>query len=550
MDIRFNKMNYYQENVYNPFNNNKSNYPIYKVNQISLNDLNYNQYEFQNIIKKNNTPVQNRYREERGLNYQNMYNNNYYREDYSPQPYKSRLGYLENNNQNNNFEVNNIISKKVKHNVKNPNHFYEDNKSLQQNNLLLKIFIYIYSYEKTLKERNIFINSKEEYSYLINPSWLNDFKKLYLFDKLKKQLDLLNNMLDYNYLEDSDIDYIINMIPKNERPLYQGIPQNSKLKRKDYFDSIISSLPNNKNASFIYQGIIFPKKIMDLINILDGDYKKIATEKKYFFKNNNIYYINNNNIIFGIFNNSALFEPIYAFIYTTFSNKFIEEKKLIQTNINDYIKEKKCDTQTEYQDLMDADIKIGELIVLNQHGRKNIRSAISQKKPLNIKNTNNDNAILKNNYIKHIEAENKNQINNDKINKQIINRNIIPNVNQIKNKVNTPKEIQEKPTIDIVPDALKKKDDGKELLKAFIYIYYYEKSLEEKNIFLNDNKEMYYLINPEWLEKFKIFYSYDDIKRILETNKEINNYNNIDSKIERIIKDISEKIPIKEKTFK
>ena len=167
MDIRFNKMNYYQENVYNPFNNNKSNYPIYKVNQISLNDLNYNQYEFQNIIKKNNTPVQNRYREERGLNYQNMYNNNYYREDYSPQPYKSRLGYLENNNQNNNFEVNNVISKKVKHNVKNPNHFYEDNKSLQQNNLLLKIFIYIYSYEKTLKERNIFINSREEYSYLM-----------------------------------------------------------------------------------------------------------------------------------------------------------------------------------------------------------------------------------------------------------------------------------------------------------------------------------------------------------------------------------------------
>ena len=33
-------------------------------------------------------------------------------------------------------------------------------------------------------------------------------------------------------------------------------------------------------------------------------------------------------------------------------------------------------------------------------------------------------------------------------------------------------------------------DEGKELLKAFIYIYYYEKSLNEKNIFLN-NKENY-----------------------------------------------------------
>ena len=36
-------------------------------------------------------------------------------------------------------------------------------------------------------------------------------------------------------------------------------------------------------------------------------------------------------------------------------------------------------------------------------------------------------------------------------------------------------------------------DEGKELLKVFIYIYYYEKSLKEKNIFINNSNEIYYL---------------------------------------------------------
>ena len=56
-------------------------------------------------------------------------------------------------------------------------------------------------------------------------------------------------------------------------------------------------------------------------------------------------------------------------------------------------------------------------------------------------------------------------------------------------------------------------DEGKELLKAFIYIYYYEKSLAEKNIFLN-NKENYYLINPDCLDKFKKLYLYEKIENI------------------------------------
>ena len=39
----------------------------------------------------------------------------------------------------------------------------------------------------------------------------------------------------------------------------------------------------------------------------------------------------------------------------------------------------------------------------------------------------------------------------------------------------------------------------RELLKLFIYIYYYEKI--EKNIFYNSDKD-FYLINPEWIKKY------------------------------------------------
>ena len=86
-----------------------------------------------------------------------------------------------------------------------------------------------------------------------------------------------------------------------------------------------------------------------------------------------------------------------------------------------------------------------------------------------------------------------------------------------------------------------------ELLNVFIYIYYYEKSLKEKNIF--NNNEKYYLINPDWLNKFKALYSYDKIKELLETKKAIN-YVSIDSKIDNIINILLEKVKLEKKPLK
>ena len=539
MNDNFNIMNIYEGNIYNRFNNNNFNYPRYEINQTGLNDLNINKFEYQNFMMKNKTPVQNKYHQDSSNYYQNM--NHYLKRKYTPNQNNRVIRYQGNNNQNNFNESTNIISKQLEYKFNNINAI--DNKSLQQNNLLLKIFIYIYSYEKTLSEKNIFINRNDSY-YLINPSWLDKFKTNNSYDEIKRKLDSLNNALDYDLLNDSFIESIINRISKG----YQQ--KNQIFKIKEHIDSIILNLPNNKDISITYQGIIFPKKIMELINKLDGNFLNISTPKDFRFIKNNIYYINNQNIIYGVFTKSALFEPIYAFIYDSYSDYYYEKEKLTHTDINKYLKEKRCNIQDEYQNLMNGEKKIGNLIILNKQRRKTIRSAQSPKKPLNRKNVNNNIDNSKGNNMKN-ETEIKTQINNVNINKQNNNLNNNANVNpinnQIKNRPNTTNENPKYLIIDNTFDDLAKKDDGKEILKAFIYIYYYEKALEEKNIFLNNNKEKYYLINPKWLEKFEAFYPYKNIKEVLQTKEEQNNYNSIDFNIENIINDISKNIQIKKK---
>ena len=62
------------------------------------------------------------------------------------------------------------------------------------------------------------------------------------------------------------------------------------------------------------------------------------------------------------------------------------------------------------------------------------------------------------------------------------------------------------------------------ILKLFIYFYNYEKDLKEKQEqFFNENdKDYYYLINPDWLTKFKDKFNYSEILESVCKNKNIN----------------------------
>ena len=61
----------------------------------------------------------------------------------------------------------------------------------------------------------------------------------------------------------------------------------------------------------------------------------------------------------------------------------------------------------------------------------------------------------------------------------------------------------------------KKSNFDREILKLFIYIYYYEKIVLEKNLFYNSDKD-FYLINPEWIIKFKELFYCDKVEKRLE----------------------------------
>ena len=82
--------------------------------------------------------------------------------------------------------------------IKKINQFPYMNKRISNNNdfLLLKIFIYIFYYEKNIQNNeneNIFI-LYEEY-YLINENWINLFKDYYKHKKVYKSLYIISNKI-------------------------------------------------------------------------------------------------------------------------------------------------------------------------------------------------------------------------------------------------------------------------------------------------------------------------------------------------------------------
>ena len=66
----------------------------------------------------------------------------------------------------------------------------------QQNELVLKILIYIYYYENALSEENIFINSQEKF-YLIKPNWLKEFKNYFFYSTIKDKLESIDRYNRY-----------------------------------------------------------------------------------------------------------------------------------------------------------------------------------------------------------------------------------------------------------------------------------------------------------------------------------------------------------------
>ena len=285
--------------------------------------------------------------------------------------------------QNININIHQMLNSEYLNSVNDIGDNRDDNTNIENYNEtkfqkeIIKVFIYIYYYEKALSEKNIFVN-KENY-YLINPKWISDFKSFYSYNNVKKILESKEKI--NNDLIDSEIDNVIDMIIKKvklpKKPLTYGLQRlNPNLIR--YINN------NDNNILFIKNGIIFPSKIMHIIKNIHPEIKH-CLKKILIFKNEYIYYINKEKIIVGIFRYSALFIPSYVFIYKSLELEKEEAKIMLSLNINEYLKKRNCDFQSENQILKNENgEEIGSFIKQSQKNKKTVKKIFLVKEILKL----------------------------------------------------------------------------------------------------------------------------------------------------------------------
>ena len=130
-------------------------------------------------------------------------------------------------------------------------------------------------------------------------------------------------------------------------------------------------------------------------------------------------------LIVGIFRYSALFIPSYVFIYKSLELEKEEAKIMLSLNINEYLKKRNCDVQSENQILKNENgEEIGSFIKQSQKNKKTVKKNFPSER--NSKIINNENLINKtsnnNKDFNTIEAKQK------KKKSELINKNNNPNI--------------------------------------------------------------------------------------------------------------------------
>jgi hypothetical protein len=255
---------------------------------------------------------------------------------------------------------------------------------------LLNIFINIFYYEKLLSEnKESLFNDKRKYC-LINPQWLNNLKNYYNYEKLC-------SILNKNCKENPDVnyknidDYIDDIIKANLNKNTLNFNRKQLSEELTDIKNITCFLLKKFGIKFIFEGIIFPVKIMKLIKEWN---KKIPIfPKELHFKNNFIIYVNNPKIIIGNLNDDNIFTPKYVFEYNSSYVVSKERKTILNSKtIKEYIKSKKCSLYDfKLQKLKnEKDEDIGKLIIMktqNHKIKKNTKpSKLRILTPLEIKN--------------------------------------------------------------------------------------------------------------------------------------------------------------------
>ena len=378
------------------------------------------------------------------------------------------------------------------------------------NDIILKIMIYIYYYEKILiseNHQNLF--TEDEDYYLINYNWLQKYKNIFDYNKIYNLIENNNNKyfnITYNNIEEK-IDKILELISNNYKNVTKLV-ENNEIINEDIN-------PNQKFFSGIYyfdKSFILPKKIMEMIKqILPKNNDIIFEPKKLYEKGENIFFFENLIINVGCLNKELIFYLNYFFLFK-FKNVFYFEKDFfINHSLNEYINLRNCKTNiiNSYQSLKDeTNFYRGELLILDED---------------KINESNNDNS---GNQIYH------NNISKDKswIKRKIKNLNNYKYEDVKQKNFNNENEKLKKEENNIIDYKIKEKEYIKE-----------QKKLEEKIENLErENKEKKEQIekNREDIDKEK--------KNISEIQKENNELNEEILKIKLELAELKEKNKKKE----
>ena len=246
------------------------------------------------------------------------------------------------------------------------------------NKQLLKIFIYLFYYEKYLIDNKEKAFDNYEKYYLINPQWLQNYKNYYNYENLYNFLETnkRKNIINYNNLEQY-YEYIKDEVINNNCIYFEKkeLPELLLGKRQ-----INCHLIRRYDFPFIMEGIIFPSKILELIKHNHKNLPKSLVPKELFFINKYIIYINKlfNQIIIGNLNEDNLFIPKYVFIFNSIEKLEIEKNKILSNtlSINYCVQESiPIDNDNNFKILKnEKEEEIFKLIILikNKHRNKSV----------------------------------------------------------------------------------------------------------------------------------------------------------------------------------
>jgi len=426
---------------------------------------------------------------------------------------------------------------------------------------ILKIFISIFYYEKSLSSNINEIFSNSQNFNLINPEWFNEFKDYYNYEIMN---DILNEYeiekKGFNY---SNLDKYINEILIYVKD--QIKPDKIELPDELIDYSLINPPIITKNSKE-YKCHLIPFSLMNLIKENTFNNKNISIKPNMVFaKNNNIYIVDSYKIIFGNINEELIFNSKYIFSYDSKDILEKEKDEIYSTSIKKYIQQRKCNlNDSNIQKLKENNSKeLGDFIILNNNNSKTKNNNYIEKSdsPLIKKNVhmktigNNNKYDIRNQISSKLARFHSKFLNNknynlseeeidekeqnkdisekeyDKLNLKNINNNI-KNLNDRLNKNKTQQNIADEYDLEVqknlnnesfLEDLQEKINElDKDNKKKEIEIYKTIKILNEKDIIIQKmNEDMNYIKNE--LESLKI--NNNDIieeKEILLNNLEKN----------------------------